>query len=399
MERENRGLALKVISQHTKISVTMLQHLEDDNFEMLPNKAYVKGFIKSVSKTLGLSESVALEIYEDTLRKREGLPAVEEKVEPTPATPQPQVAPKPTKPKAEGDAEADSEPVFKMGLVALAALVIIGFVVVVNTPSDKEAKKAEEDKPVVEATASESTPAPESTKTITPQTLTADTPLRDENMIAANEKPEDDAVEPEATSTPVVTATATPVPTASESTPAPTPVPTATATPAPEPTKTAENKKEEKKEDEKIEFRKFTRDLYSFATGGAQEALNQYVPKAYQASVLEGKQNIFIKAVSGDTWLTYKSDSDPIKKFILKEGRHLIIRGDEVIAFLGNVKVTRIFLNNKLLDIQSRSGVKSLVFPQIRKGDYRLPLFIYNNKKGTVMTSKEYLAENPDSDN
>lgn len=383
MERENRGLALKVISQHTKISVTMLQNLEDDNFDMLPNKAYVKGFIKSVSKTLGLSESVALEIYEETLRKREGLPPVGEKAEPTPTpTPsQPQAAPNPSKPKAEGDAEADSEPVFKMGLVALAALVIIGFIVVVNTPSDKEAKKAEEEKPVVEATA---TPIP--TKTITPQTLTADTPLRDENMIAANEKPENDEVaEPEAT--PVPTATATPVPTASES------------TPAPEPTKAAENKKEEKIEDEKIEFRKFTRDLYSFATDGAQEALNQYVPKAYQSYVIEGKQNIFIKAVSGDTWLTYKSDTDPIKKFILKEGRHLIIRGDEVIAFLGNVKVTRIFLNNKLLDIQSRSGVKSLVFPQDRKDDYRLPLFIYNNKKGTVMTSKEYLAENPESDN
>lgn len=380
MERENRGLSLKVISQHTKISVTMLQNLEEENFDMLPNKAYIKGFIKSVSKTLGLSESVALEIFEDTLRKREGLPKVEEKVEPV----QTQATPAQSKPKAkpEGDSEADAEPVFKMGLVALAALVIIGFVVVVNTPSDKEAKEAKEEPKVVEAT-----PTVEATKTIMPQTLTADTPLRNENPIA-NVTPNAEATEApvEATATPVATATATP-----------TPQPTATATPAPEPTKVAEKKKEEIKE-EKVEFRKFTRDLYAFETEGAEEALNQYVPKAYQASVIQGKQNIFIKAVSGDTWLTYKSDSDPIKKFILKEGRHLIIRGDEIIIFLGNVKVTKIFLNNKLLKVQTRSGVKSLVFPQENKVNYRLPLFIYNNKKGTVMTSKEYLQENPEAE-
>jgi cytoskeleton protein RodZ len=371
MERENRGLSLKVISQHTKISVTMLQNLEEENFDMLPNKAYIKGFIKSVSKTLGLSESVALEIFEDTLRKREGLPKVEEKVEPV----QTQATPAQSKPQAkpEGDSEADAEPVFKMGLVALAALVIIGFVVVVNTPSDKEAKEPK----VVEAI-----PTPEATKTIMPQTLTADTPLRNENPIA-NVTPNAEATEEavEATATPVATATTTP-----------TPQPTATATPAPEPTKAAEENKEEK-----VEFKKFTRDLYAFETEGAEEALNQYVPEAYQGSVIQGKQNIFIKAVSGDTWLTYKSDGNPIKKFILKEGRHLIIRGDEIIIFLGNVKVTKIFLNNKLLKIQTRSGVKSLIFPQENKVNYRLPLFIYNNKKGTVMTSKEYLEENPEA--
>ncbi|TNF28532.1 MAG: hypothetical protein EP319_08845 [Deltaproteobacteria bacterium] len=393
MERENRGLSLKVISQHTKISVTMLQHLEDENFDMLPNKAYVKGFIKSVSKALGLSESVALEIYDETLRRREGRTqnSKEKKKE---KAPEHHVSAEVPKPKAEGDSDAESEPVFKMGLVALAALVIIGFVVVLNTPSDKEAKKEEENAAVVEATAT-----PEPTMTITPKTLTADTPLRNESMIAANtteDEPEDtDEVEPTplatATATPVPTKTATPVPTAT-----PTPVPT--KTPTPEPTKAAEKqveKKEDKKAEEEVEFRKFTRDLYGFETEGATEALNQYVPKSYQVSVIEGKQNVFIKAISGDTWLTYKADSDPIKKFILKEGRHLIIRGDEIIAFLGNVKVTKIFLNNKLLDIESRSGVKSLVFPQEKKDSYRLPLFIYNNKKGTVMTSKEYMEENP----
>ena len=359
----------------------MLQNLEEENFDMLPNTAYVKGFIKSVSKTLGISESVALEIYQDTLRKRQGLPKTEEKVEPAQKSQATNAHPS-SKDKSEAASEEDAEPVFKMGIVILAALVITAFVVLVNTPSDKESKEV----PKI----TEVKPDVKEVKPVMPQTLTADTPLRNENPIAnvtpnnenTVETTEQSTVEP----TPIVTAT-------------PTPVPTVTITPTPQPTETVEEKKQEKKEEkkeEKIIFRKFTRDLYAFETEAPKEALNEHVPESYQTSVIQGKQNIFIKAVSGDTWLTYKADDNPIKKFILKKGRHLIIRGDEVIAFLGNVKVTKIFLNNKLIKVQTRSGVKSLVFPQKNKGSYRFPLFIYNDKKGSVMTSKQYLEENPE---
>ncbi|MCO4794642.1 MAG: helix-turn-helix domain-containing protein [Bacteriovoracaceae bacterium] len=365
-ERESRGLSLKIISQHTKISATMLQNLEDENFELLPNEAYIKGFVKSVSKTLGLPEEYALEILHRTIHTEN---------QPAKNTP----APEKTSSNEE-DTSSESEPVFKMGLVALGALVIIGFLVVINTSGKKDIAEVEV------------TPTPtldiEKTNTVTPKTLTADTPLRKENLIAADLE---QTTESTPVATPEVTATSTPEPTATEvATPTPTPVPTATATP--EPTKVAEKKKEEKTEEEKeIEFKKFTRPLYGFMGEGAKEELNKYVPKLYQSSVVKDKQNVFIKAISGDTWLTYKSDNEPIKKFILKKGRHLIIRGYEIIAFLGNVKVTKIFLNNKPLVINSRSGVKSLVFPQNKKDKYHLPLFIYDKKKGSVMTSLEFL--------
>jgi cytoskeletal protein RodZ len=373
MERENRGLSLKVVSQHTKISATMLQNLEEENFDMLPNTAYVKGFIKSVSKTLGISESVALEIYQDTLRKRQGLPKIEEKAEPAQKLQATDAHPS-SKNKSEATSEEDAEPVFKMGIVILAALVITAFVVLVNTSNDKESKEV----PKI----TEVKPDVKEVKPVMPQTLTADTPLRNENPIA-NVTPNNEVT----------------VETTEQSTVEPTPI--ATAPPTPQPTETTEEKKEEKKEEEKKEeekiiFRKFTRDLYAFETEAPKEAFNEHVPDSYQTSVIQGKQNIFIKAVSGDTWLTYKADNNPIKKFILKKGRHLIIRGDEVIAFLGNVKVTKIFLNNKLIKVETRSGVKSLVFPQKNKDSYRFPLFIYNDKKGSVMTSKQYLEENPE---
>ena len=53
LKRENKNLSLKQISQKTKISTTKLEFLENDRLDKLPNKAYVKGYIKSYAKILG----------------------------------------------------------------------------------------------------------------------------------------------------------------------------------------------------------------------------------------------------------------------------------------------------------------------------------------------------------
>ena len=65
-ERELREVSLKVVSQHTKISVTMLTYLEEEQFENLPDLAYVRGFVKNYSKALGTSTIAALEVLEET---------------------------------------------------------------------------------------------------------------------------------------------------------------------------------------------------------------------------------------------------------------------------------------------------------------------------------------------
>ena len=56
---------------------------------------------------------------------------------------------------------------------------------------------------------------------------------------------------------------------------------------------------------------------------------------------------------------------------------------------MGNVGVTKMFLNNRPLIIETKSGVRSLVFPQERASDFNIPLFIYK-KDGTAQTSDEY---------
>ncbi len=48
-ERERKEISLKIVNQHTKISLTMLSYLEDEDYEKLPDLAYVRGFVKNYS--------------------------------------------------------------------------------------------------------------------------------------------------------------------------------------------------------------------------------------------------------------------------------------------------------------------------------------------------------------
>ena len=67
-KREERGLNLKTISQQTKIHIGLLEHLENDQLEKLPSKTYVKGFVKSTAKILGIDQEKALHCLELTYK-------------------------------------------------------------------------------------------------------------------------------------------------------------------------------------------------------------------------------------------------------------------------------------------------------------------------------------------
>ena len=62
--REEKGLSLKVISQQTKIHIGLLEYLEADQYEKLPSKTYIRGFVKSTSKILGLNIEEMLVLLE-----------------------------------------------------------------------------------------------------------------------------------------------------------------------------------------------------------------------------------------------------------------------------------------------------------------------------------------------
>jgi hypothetical protein len=118
--------------------------------------------------------------------------------------------------------------------------------------------------------------------------------------------------------------------------------------------------------------------------------IDELLPDEAKTNAPDGEHHVFIKAVTGKTWLTYKSDDRSIRRFILSEGRDILLRGTTHRIFLGNIEAIEVFVNNRPIDIQSRTGVKSLVIPRDSYQDFSLPLFIYP-QTGGVLTSEEYI--------
>lgn len=76
-EREKRGLDLKEIEERTKISAQTLIFLEEDRLDMLPPRAFLRGFLRVISKEFGFDEEELLARLEEALSRHEkkGRPA------------------------------------------------------------------------------------------------------------------------------------------------------------------------------------------------------------------------------------------------------------------------------------------------------------------------------------
>jgi DnaJ-class molecular chaperone len=61
--REKIGLELQTVSKETKISLKILEFLEEENFEKLPPLVYLKGFLRSYAQCLGLDAQKVVEGY------------------------------------------------------------------------------------------------------------------------------------------------------------------------------------------------------------------------------------------------------------------------------------------------------------------------------------------------
>lgn len=59
--RQEQGLTIEEMSKRTKIRSQFLQAIEEEQYHLLPGEAYVKPFIRTYTKALGLEEHVMLE--------------------------------------------------------------------------------------------------------------------------------------------------------------------------------------------------------------------------------------------------------------------------------------------------------------------------------------------------
>ncbi|MCA9613799.1 MAG: helix-turn-helix domain-containing protein, partial [Myxococcales bacterium] len=56
-ERELRAVSLEEIAQTTRIPLKVLRDLENDRHEQLPGDVFVRGFLRSYSRALGLDDT------------------------------------------------------------------------------------------------------------------------------------------------------------------------------------------------------------------------------------------------------------------------------------------------------------------------------------------------------
>jgi cytoskeletal protein RodZ len=71
--RSEGRISLAEASKSTKIQIKYLEYLESGEYEKLPAKVYVKGFLRSYANFLGISESYLIKLYEREQGIRENI--------------------------------------------------------------------------------------------------------------------------------------------------------------------------------------------------------------------------------------------------------------------------------------------------------------------------------------
>jgi len=69
--RDERGVSLEEISQRTRIAVTSLDFLENDQYQLLPPRVFIKGFIRSYTQELGVDPDPVLKRFDAFTREGE----------------------------------------------------------------------------------------------------------------------------------------------------------------------------------------------------------------------------------------------------------------------------------------------------------------------------------------
>ncbi|MCO4754825.1 MAG: helix-turn-helix domain-containing protein, partial [Bacteriovoracaceae bacterium] len=345
--RKEKNISLDDVANKTKININILKALENEDVDSLPNKTYVKGFVKNYAKTVGLDSNVAIEAFENLYRGSQ--PEEEE------ATPEEAAAPAQNREYEAGEIQDRiqgivGQVVNKKLLAGVAVALVLFFIgkgvfnFFSNINSEKsslnEAQKAKLEE-LEKVSASDIKPSEaslfelEKTKKLAAQANAEEEPKVEEEPAQETETAEvevegDDDQESE------------------------------------------EDKKEQAKKVElpqgKLPYKNFypaPRNLFSVSSDADILDNDEIFPKRFKAAMNKDKHNLFINSVEGDTWLSYQIDGEDIKRFVLKKGKTLFLQADDVILlFMGNLNVAKIFYNNQLVNAETKTGVKSLIFPE-----------------------------------
>lgn len=357
-KRIDKNYTLEKLSQKTKISVNILKSLEANDYDHLPSAAYIKGFVTSYVKVLGIPLEEAINKMEYTYLNVLGKPFPALNHTRNMAAPTPMTSMRPTE---AGDAPTPHDVIESGDSIiqstkSILPIVIFGAIILLFVGGYKLISN------VVESEVSEG-----KSKDLGPKIESSSA------LVKQPEKKE----EPKKEEVPATTATGTNAPAQAAATP-------------------VETKPEEVKVEEfqrnfpTVEFKKVKGKLFSVKMDAPENTDETFLPKAIKDSMNSEMQNIYIRAFDGNTWLSYKIDNGPIQSVIINKGNDLFLQGGEIRIFLGNVNVTKIFYNNYLIETPTKSGVKSLVFPEESNAKFQLPLFP-KAKDDILYTAEDYI--------
>lgn len=401
--REQKDISLQEIAQKTKININILRALEKNDFDKLPNKAYVKGFVKNYAKTLGLSQEQASDLLENHYTQN-STSKEEEKIEVSSQT-ENSITPELEETSAKIENELAKESIVKMfsqffnkkvllSTAAIITLILIGKGVTsmfqqltsetknqVSTikESDESLFDSEASKKFAKEVAKEEEKSTEDLSVAKMDTK-EDADETSDSKKEITSKKETEIKEQEINKTAQVSKTKD-----------------ETTQEVNEKEKREEEVKEVSISDGKFPYKNFypaPSQTFEIVENSPEANDESLLPANIKASKIEGKENVYIIANEEDTWISYQVDDQAIKRYILRKGRTLLLKGDRILLFLGNYFATKIFYNNKLISVNTKTGVKSLIFPAKAAKDLVLPLF--PTYKGVPYKASEYQAKMAD---
>ncbi|MFL5786113.1 MAG: helix-turn-helix domain-containing protein [Bacteriovoracaceae bacterium] len=370
-KRTEKNFSLEKLSQKTKISINILKSLEANDFDHLPSAAYIKGFVVSYVKVLGLPMDEAINKMEYTylnvlgkpfpaLNHTKSMPASFQTPTQALAATKEATTTAGTKAREEAHHQPTPHEVIENSdslientksilPIAIFAAIILAFVGGYKLISS-----------VVESEVSD-----QKTKDLGPKIESSSALVNPHIQQVKKEEPK--VEQGTQTSTPVTTA----------------PV---------EEAKPAEEKPlpDFPRNFPTVDFKKVKGKLFSVKTDAPENENNEILPEKIKSSMNPALQNVYIRAVDGNTWISYKIDNNPIASVIVSKGNDLFLQGNEIRLFLGNVNVTKIFYNNYLIETPTKSGVKSLIFPEESNEKYYMPLFP-KAKDDILYTAEDYM--------
>lgn len=359
-KRSAKNLTLKTLGQQTKISLSLLENLEANKLTQLPSKAYVTGFVKTLSKILDINQLEAISALEYTYnpnyKKQE---AVQSPVNDQAAAQIANQKPEDLK-NRESILMLQTYITDHLGLFAKigSGVAIIGGIglYIANYINQIPTQ------PVKVEAAIETT-------TATTQPLATETAPETQTVV--------DSKVVDTTTTQAATDATTQAPT----------TPEATAALVVKPVENIEKKPLKEV------------NLTNFEQNGAQfeevdmttEEYNEFLPARFRISQQGAINSVFLNATNGDSWITYKTDENVIKKFVLRQGRTLFMRGELIRLFVGNPDALKIFFNSAPVKVRKAGKItpRNIVIPETRRTEFKQPLFIFQDD-GSAITSSEY---------